>query len=108
MAVGTTAAIIGAAVIGAGSAAYQAEEQRRTARDAQRRVDAENQRQQAEAARISRDTRPEGETVGQAVKLGVMDEDTMGVSDFLISKPTGQSPSGLNTGDQKSGLGFVL
>ena len=101
-------AVIGSSLIAAGSGFYQAEEQRRAQRESQRRIDAENARQQAEAERISRETRPEGETVGQAVKLGVMDEDTMGVSDFLISKPTGQSPSGLNTGDQKSGLGFVL
>lgn len=99
-------AVVGAAVIGAGTSFYMAEEQRKAASDAQKRVDAESARQQAEAERISRDTRPEGETVGSAVKLGVMDDEMMGVNDFLIKKPT-TSPSGLVTSGN-GGLGFVL
>jgi hypothetical protein len=107
MSAAIAAAVIGAAVVGAGTSFYMADEQKKASEDAQRRVDAENARQQAEALRISRETRPEGETAGSAVKLGVMDDDMMGVNDFLIKKPTQASPSGLNA-TASSGLGFVL
>ena len=94
-------------VASAGMSYYQAEEQKKAAEDARRKADAESTRQQAEADRIARETRPEGETVGEAIKFGTMSNETDATSDFLVKKPK-KAVSGLSTNGQTGGLGFVL
>lgn len=103
----TTAAVIGSALVGAGASYYQAEEQKKAAEEQQRRLEAEETRQRLEAERIARETRPEGETIGSAIKFGTMG-DTTATSDFLVPRQTlDTSSSGLKT-TGSSGLGFVL
>ena len=105
-----TTAIIGSAVIGAGVSVYEGQQQKKAAQDQQNRLAAEQARQKAEAARISRETRPTGQTVGDAVKFGTMSNTPMGVNDFLVPTSTNKkTTSGLGVaGSGNSGLGFVL
>lgn len=103
------AAVIGSALIGAGASYYQSEQQRKTAREQQARLDAERARQEAEAKRIAKETRPDGETLGDAIKFGSQDPTTSALSDFLVQAPTQKSVgSGLGTANKNSGLGFII
>ncbi len=104
MAVGTTAAIIAAAVIGAGSAAYSADQQKKAAEKDQARRTAEAASAKAEADRIASETKPEEETLTET-KFGVDDEDSIGsTQEFLIPKTSalGSEATG------RSGLGFTV
>ena len=113
---GTAVAIIGAAVIGAGSAAYSSTQQRNSAKDArsrdleaqaaeQKRLDAEAATQKAEADRIARETKPEEEGLDE-IEFGTGEDDKKlnRSTDFLI--PRGTSLGSGNSG--RSGLGFKV
>ena len=97
---------VAAAAIGVVSSAYQAKEQQKAAdKDQDRRREAATSAK-AESDRISRETKPEGESLDE-VDFGA--EGTSGVggsaSDFLIPKSSsalGTSASG------RSGLGFKV
>ena len=101
---GVGAAIIASAVIGAGSAAYGAKQQR----DAQREAEEEQRRVREEEEKRSRqiaaDTRPEGEEATIAFGSGKKDSGVGSFSDFLVPKAASKS-AGLSTGGG-SGLGF--
>jgi len=104
MAVTTIGAIIGAAVIGAGSAHYQASKQEEAAKEAAAKVETQRAADEAEALRIAQETRPEGEAV-KGVAFGSRDlaDDTFG--QFIQPKSTPKT-SGLATSGL-SGLGFA-
>jgi|SaaInlStandDraft_4_1057021.scaffolds.fasta_scaffold44310_3 hypothetical protein len=104
MAVGTTVAILAAAAIGAGSAAYQTDVQKQLSDQDRSRRKTEADRQQAEADRIARETRPDEEGLAET-KFGTdkADEDAGSTSDFLVPKS-----SALGGGSGRSGLGFTV
>jgi len=105
MAVTTVGAIIGASLIGAGSAAYQADKQREAAKEAAEKVERQRAADEAEALRIAQETRPEGEAV-EGVAFGSRDlaDDTFG--QFIQPKSAAPATSGLAT-TGLSGLGFA-
>ena len=100
---GIGAAIIGAAIIGAGSSYYQAEQQKKIAEEQQNRLAQAEAERKAEAERIARLTKPEEESA-KAIKFGSMDEGES-VNDFLVKKDTSTNVLG-TTG--MSGLGIIL
>ena len=98
------AAVVGAAIVGAGSAYYQGEETKRLAEQDASRREEEAALAQAEADRISRETGPDGEALS-AITFGSDDgtDPTVGsTSDFLIPKTSSLGSTGL------SGLGFTV
>lgn len=97
-------AIIAAAVIGAGASIYASEKQEDIAEKERRRLEREEEERRAEAERIARETRPEGEEL-ESIQFGVgQDKGSMGsTSDFLVTK----SGSTLG-GTSGSGLGFKV
>jgi len=103
-------AIVGSAVIGAGVSIYEGQQQKKAAQEQQDRLQAAQAQRDAEAARISRETRPTGQTVGDAVKFGTMNDIPNSVNDFLVPTSTNKkTTSGLGVaGSGNSGLGFVL
>lgn len=102
MAVATSTALLLSAGIAAGSAYYQAEKQEDIAEEQQRKLDIAEDERIAEAERIARETRPEGETV-EGIKFGAATDNELGsVSDFLIPKTSALGTSG------SSGLGFAV
>lgn len=103
MAVTTGAAILGAALIGAGSAYYQGEKQEDIANEQQSRLDQERKEQEEEQRRIARDTKPE-ELTAEGVKLGGDTPLGDAYSEFLTA-PTSKPFVG-TTGT--SGLGFAV
>ena len=93
---GISAAIGISAIIGAGSAAYQGEQQKKLAKkDADRR--------KAEADRIASETRPD-EIGLEETKFGVDKANKTGgsTSDFLVPKTSALGGTG------RSGLGFTI
>jgi len=104
MAVSATAAIIGAAVIGAGSAAYSQSQQKKLAEEDRKRREAAAATAKEEADRIARETKPEEEGLGET-KFGVDSGDgTTGTTqDFLVPKT-----SALGGATGRSGLGFKV
>jgi len=101
---GLTAAVIGAAIIGAGSGLYSADQQRKAAKDDRNRREAAAAAQQAEADRISRETRPEEQALAET-KFGTQDTTQAGsTQEFLIPKTS--ALGGSATG--RSGLGFKV
>ena len=83
------AGMIVSAVIGAGSAAYQADEQKKIADSSAKDVLLAEKERKAEVERIARDTRPDGEAL-DSIEFGVdREENELGsVSDFLRPKTT--------------------
>ncbi len=96
-----TLSIIGASVIGAGSAAYQANE----AKDAAKKAEEERKKladiEKARLDQIARDTKPMEE--GATVEYGAEDtgEAVGSYDDFMVSKGT---TSSLGTSNKNSGL----
>ena len=103
---GVAAAVIASAVIGAGSAAYQADEQKKAAEEDRKRRETAAAEAQAEADRIARETRPDEEALGE-IGFGVDRGDEFvggSTQEFLIPKTSalGGASYGL------SGLGFAV
>lgn len=105
MAVGTTTAIITAALIGVGSSAIAAGQQEDLAEEDRKRREEAVAEKKAETERIARETRPEQETVKE-IEFGTADKTTIGsTQEFLVPKTTGAlgvSATG------RSGLGFKV
>lgn len=99
---GMTAAVIGAAVIGAGSSIYSANEQSRIAKEQQRKLEEAERARVAEAERIARETRPDAETLN-APKFGTDDGTIGSTSQFEVKKTTS---SALGSTGLAAGLGF--
>jgi hypothetical protein len=100
---GISAAIGISAIIGAGSAAYQGEQQKKLAKkDADRRK-AEADAAKAESDRIASETRPD-EIGLEETKFGVDKANKTGgsTSDFLVPKTSALGGTG------RSGLGFTI
>jgi len=98
-------AIIAAAVIGAGASIYAAEKQEDIANKERKRLEREEEERRAEAERIARETRPEGEELS-SISFGAKDTNTLAMgstSDFLVTK-TGSTFGGTSG----SGLGFSV
>ena len=103
MAIGTAAAILASAAIGAGASVYTANKQEEAAEEQRRRLEREEEERRKEAERIARETRPEGETLS-AVTFGTGGNEPLGsTSDFLVPK-TGTALGGTGS----SGLGFSV
>ena len=103
---GIEAAVIGAAIIGAGSAAIQGQQQRKAAKSAAERQEQVRKEEEAKALQIAQEARPEGEAV-EGIQFGLQDEEGTGdaLSEFL--QPKSPQTSGLKaTG--RSGLGFAV
>ena len=97
-------ALVASAVISAGSAYYSAEQQKKAVKEDRNIREAETAAQQAEADRISRETRPEEQALAET-KFGTQDTTQAGsTQDFLIPKTSalGSSATG------RSGLGFKV
>lgn len=109
MGIGVGAALIASAVIGAGSSAYQANEQKKIAEEQQRKLEEEKRNQALEAERLARLTQPEQQTAGKDVKFGLQGHNTQlgSASDFLVPKATDTSGLGVSQ-SKKSGLGFAI
>ena len=104
MGIEVATALIASAVISAGSAYYSADQQKKAAKDDRNRREAEAAAQQAEADRISRETRPEEEALAET-KFGTQDTTRAGsTQEFLIPKTS--ALGGSATG--RSGLGFKV
>jgi len=105
MAIGTTTAIIAAAVIGAASAKYSADEQKFAAKRAEDKREGAAAQAQAEADRIAAETKPEEEGL-EETRFGAEDEFGVGGStqEFLV--PKSSALGGSATG--RSGLGFKV
>ena len=105
MAVG--AAIVAAAVIGAGSAYIAGEKQEKAAKAAAEKVERARAAEEAEALRIAQEARPEGEAV-EGVQFGAEDTTTGSFQDFLQPRTDVTAKSGLGTATGTSGLGFAV
>jgi len=91
---------VAAAVISAAVSTKQAEEQKKITRSAEAKREAKAESAEEEAARIERETRPEGEEL-QAIEFGAGDDAEIGnVSEFV--RPRTETALGTTTG---SGLG---
>ena len=91
--------------VGAGVQLHGIEEQKKAAKEAQKRTDAAAAEAEEEAARIASDTRPVGETAAEGIQFGAPDDEDEGsFADFLQPTPT---TSGLGTAGT-SGLGFAV
>lgn len=101
---GVAAAIIGAAVIGAGSAYIAGEKQEKAAEDDRKRREAAAREEQERADLIASETRPDEEALGETT-FGVDKGPGPGgsASDFLVPKT-----SALGGGTGRSGLGFTV
>lgn len=98
-----TAAIIGAAVIGAGASIYTAEKQQEAAEEQQKKLDQAEEERKREAERIAKETRPEGEAAS-AITFGAgADAKSGSTADFLVPK-SGAALGGTGS----SGLGFSV
>lgn len=102
---GIGAAIVGAAIIGAGSGLYQAEQQKKIAKADRARREQEAAAARAESDRIASETKPEEESLADT-KFGVGNDDSFsgGTEEFIIPKTSslGSSSNG------RSGLGFKV
>lgn len=102
---GVGAAIIAAAVIGAGSGLYAADQQKRAAEADRKRREREAAAAKAESDRIARDTKPEEEALGE-ISYGSGEEfgGVGSAQEFVVPKNSslGSSSSG------RSGLGFTV
>ena len=102
---GFSAAVVVSAVISAGSAYYQGEEQKKAANADRQRRESEAAAQKAEAERIANLTKPEEQALKDA-KFGTSDPNaqTGSTQDFIVPKTSalGGSKSG------RSGLGFSV
>lgn len=105
MAVATSTAIIAAAVIGAGTAVYASEEQKKIAEEDQKKRDQAAATAKAEAERISRETKPEEEALAE-VAFGTGDTEIGSTQEFLVPKSTTSALGTSATG--RSGLGFKV
>ena len=99
-----TAAVIAAAVIGAGSSIYAANEQSRIAKEQQRKLEEAEATRVAEAERIARETRPDAETLN-APKFGTDDGTIGSTSQFEVRKTTS---SALGSTGLAAGFGFNI
>lgn len=102
------AAVIGSAIIGAGTSMYQADQQKKAAEEQQQRLEAERAAKEAEAARVAALTRPE-EQSAKSVKFGSdtnQDSGIGSVNDFLIPKKS--TTLGIASTNGGSPLGFQL
>lgn len=102
---GIGTAVVASAVIGAASAAYQSDEQKKLAKKDRDARESARVAEQERLDKIELDKRPTEENAGQ-IEFGQGDGDTMsnGFNDF-ITKP---SPSPLGGGAGRSGLGFTV
>ena len=99
-----TAAVIGSALIGAGSSFYMAEEQKKAQEDANRKTEEAARAAEAERLRIAQDTRPDGQSA-QGIQYGADgDMDIGSTQDFLVEK---KKTDTLGTSGM-SGLGFAV
>ena len=101
---GTGAAIIASAIIGAGTSAYAGSQQRKAQEEAeaeQRRV---REEEEERARQIAADARPEGEQATIAFGSQKKGGEVGSFSDFLVPKSSSKT-AGLSTGSG-SGLGF--
>ncbi len=112
--ISTGAALLGAAVIGAGSAAYSASEQRAAAAKAKKDRERAKATEDARIAQINRDTKPEEEGVSGEIKYGGDTDGEMGSKDdFLVARGGSTSAlgagsgSGLSSGGRQ-GIGFSV
>lgn len=96
-------ASVASAVVGAGSAAYQAEEQKKAAGEDERKRMAEAEKEQLRVKQIAEDTRPD-EKAATGVEFGSGASGSVGgsTSDFVVPKTSSLTSSG------SSGLGFVV
>ena len=101
---GIGAAIIAAAVIGAGSAYIAGEKQEKALKKDRERREATAREEQERADLIASETRPDEEALGET-KFGVDKGTGAGgsASDFLVPKT-----SALGGGTGRSGLGFAV
>jgi len=104
MAVATSTALIAGALISVGSGVYASEQQKDLAEEDRKRREQVAAEAKAEADRIARETRPEGEAVKE-IQFGTGDETIIGsTQDFLVPKTSALGAS--STG--RSGLGFTV
>jgi hypothetical protein len=95
--------LIISAAIGAGASVYTADKQEEAAEKEAKRLEQAEADRKAEAERIAKETRPEGEAL-KAVEFGFGNGEVGGsTSDFLV--PKGGTALG---GTGKSGLGFSV
>ena len=86
---GISAAIVIGAVVSAGSAAYQADQQKKAAKSDRTRREEEAAKEQARLDEIARNTKPEEENL-TGTEFG-NDDGTLGsYSDFLVPKDKGK------------------
>ena len=98
------AALITSAIT-AGSAAYQADEQRDTAREEEKKRLNAQKEAEAESKRIALASTPEAEAVG-SIEYGVESE-IGSTQDFIVNKATTTSAGLMASGGARSGLGYV-
>lgn len=102
---GVAEAIIASALIGAGSSAYAADEQKRAMEEAERARQRAAAEAEAERQRIAANTRPEEESAGEGIEFGLFDDETGTTQDFLVDRTSNTSQLGTAGG---SGLGFDI
>ena len=97
--------LIASAVIGAGSSAYSANEQKKIAEQQASDLKEANDARDAEAKRIAKETRPDAVGV-KSIKFGIDDTQMGSASDFIVPKVSSKSLG--TSGTASFGLGGVV
>lgn len=97
------AAILVSTAVSTGLSLYQSEEQRKAAKDAEKKRQAEMEKARLEEERIARETRPDA-IHAEGIDYGVDTEDTE-TMDFLVKRPQISKTAGVNTVGT-AGLGY--